>query len=284
MLDPRHLKTFAAICETGSFEQAATRVHVTPSAVSQRMRALSEAAGGALFARLHPAEPTLLGRRLWRHAQEAAALDAALMADLGRVGGAAPVTVALPADVLATWGIGALAEAAGLRFTVRIDDQDHSAELLRRGEVSAAVSAERGPLPGCDAYVLAPMRYRAVCAPDFAARWFPDGPTEAALAAAPSLRFNAKDTLQLQWIAALGLSADPPVHTIGATDAFREATLLGMGWGLNPEALVARDLAAGRLVEVAPSPLDVPLWWQVARSASDLLAPLTERLRRASRA
>lgn len=282
MLDPRHLVAFAAICETGSFERAAARVGVTPSAVSQRMRALSEAAGGAIFARTGPAEPTALGRRLLRHAREAAALEAGLLADLGRDGGAPSVAIAMGADALEVWGARALAAAEGPRWDVTIDDQDHAAALLRAGEVSAAVCSEAAPLPGCDAHRLAPMRYRAVCAPGFARRWFPEGPTAEALRAAPVLRFDPKDALQVRWMEAVAPQLDPPAHAIPATGAFRQACVAGIGWGMNPEGMVAGDLRAGRLVDLG-RPLDVALWWQVARSAAALLAPLTRAMRRASR-
>ena len=90
MIQPALLRTFEAVCETGSFDLAAARVGVSAPAVSQRMRALVDAAGGPVFARLQPAVPTALGRRLLRHARETALLDAALAVDLGREGSAFP--------------------------------------------------------------------------------------------------------------------------------------------------------------------------------------------------
>ena len=279
---PAHLSTFAAVCETGSFEVAAARVGVTPPAVSQRMRALAEAAGGALFARLSPAEPTALGRRILRHARETAALEAGLMADLGRDGGPRPVRFAVNADSLEVWTIAAMAEAPGFRFDVVIDDQDHSADLLARGEVSAAVTARASPLPGCDAWTLGSLRYRAVCAPAFRDAWFPDGPIPNALARAPVLAFDAKDRLQADWAAPARL---PPPHRIAATAPFQAALREGLGWGLNPETLLADDLACGRLVDLDPSrPHDTPLYWQVSRAMAGALAPLTAAVRRVARA
>lgn len=179
------LSTLLAVEETGSFDRAAARLGVTPSAVSQRMRALTEAAGGPVLARLQPPVPTALGRRLLRHARDVAALEADLSAGLGRDGGPRPVSVALTADSLESWAVPALAAAAGFRYDVAILDQDHSAEALRRGEVSAAITSEARPLPGCRAWPLGGLRYRACCAPGFRARHFPDGPTPDALAAAP---------------------------------------------------------------------------------------------------
>lgn len=46
------------------------------------------------------------------------------------------------------------------------------------------------------AFFVGVMRYRAVCTPAFAARWFPDGVTGAALAAAPVVVYDEKDDLQ----------------------------------------------------------------------------------------
>ena len=281
---PAQLATFAAVCETGSFDRAAARTGVTPSAVSQRMRALAEAAGGALFERLAPAVPTALGRRLLRHAGEVAALDAALAADLGRDGGPRPVRIAVNADSLETWAVAALAAASGFRFDVVIEDQDHSEALLRRGEVSAAVTASAAPVPGCDVRPLGALRYRAVCAPAIRDRWFPEGPTPEALAAAPTVRFDAKDGLQRRWAAEAGCAVLPPAHALPASSPFHAALVAGLGWGLTPESLLADDLPAGRLVELGPArPLDTPLYWQVSRAVSGPLAPLTAVMRRTAR-
>lgn len=286
MFAPPLLATLVAVVETGSFERAAARLCVTPPAVSQRMRALAEAAGGAVFARLQPATPTALGRRLLRHARDAAALDAALAADLARDGGPRPVSLAVNADSLETWAVPALAACAGFRYDVVILDQDHSADALRRGEVSAAVTAEAAPLPGCDAHPLGALRYLACCTPAFHAAWFACGVTAEALAAAPMLQFDAKDALQSRWMERVtGAALDPPPHRIAAPGPFVAAARAGLGWGMVPEPMAAADLRAGRLRTLLPdAPLDTPLAWQVARVMAPTLAPLTRAVRRAARA
>ncbi|MEM9795600.1 MAG: ArgP/LysG family DNA-binding transcriptional regulator [Pseudomonadota bacterium] len=286
MFAPSLLATLDAVCETGSFELAAARVHVTPSAVSQRMRALSEAAGGAVFERLQPATPTALGRRLLRHAREVGALEAGLAADLGRDGDRPVVAIALNADSLETWVVPGLATVPGFRFDVTIADQDHSADLLRRGEVSAALTAEADPLPGCDAHRLGALAYRAVCTPDFAARYFPDGPDAAALATAPMLQFNLQDGLQHRWIRTVtGQALHPPTHRIAATSPLQHALRAGLGWGVNPAVMMEADLASGRLVALAPEvTLETTLSWQIGRAMAGPLAPLTRAIRKAARA
>ena len=63
-IDPDHLKAIAAILQTGSFETAAGQLGVTPSAVSQRIKALEERIGAALIERSSPCTATPTGQRL----------------------------------------------------------------------------------------------------------------------------------------------------------------------------------------------------------------------------
>ncbi|GIT90552.1 transcriptional regulator ArgP [Jannaschia pagri] len=285
MFAPALLRTLVAVCETGSFDLAAAQLGVTPPAVSQRMRALAEAAGGSIFARLQPAEPTALGLRLLRHARDVAALQADLAADLGQDSGPRPVSVAINADSLEAWAVPALAEAPGFRLDVQVLDQDHSAAVLRRGEVSAALTSEAEALPGCDVHRLGALRYLACCTPAFHARYFAEGVTAQALDRAPMLQFSEMDGLQARWARSLtGHHPHGPVHRVPAPGPFLQATRLGMGWGTNPEGLIEVDLARGTLVPLVPErPLDTPLYWQVSRIMAPVLAPLTEAMRRHAR-
>lgn len=287
MLDLAQLAALAAVHRRGSFELAAAALGVTPSAVSQRIKALEERTGTLLIVRGQPSAATEAGLRLIRHHDEVALLEAALAQDLPTVASAAAtVRIAVNADSLATWFLPALAAAPGPLWDLVIDDQDWSEGWLRRGEVAAAVTGSPGPLQGCDTYPLGQMRYRATASPAFMARWFPDGVTADALAKAPALTFNPKDRLQHAWIAARtgGQSVAFPFHHIASPEGFVTACLLGIGWSMNAEPLVAGHLGAGRLVELVPDiPLDVALYWQVSRLAAPALAPLTRAVRGAAR-
>jgi LysR family transcriptional regulator (chromosome initiation inhibitor) len=287
MLDPDQLAALAAVHRRGSFDLAAAQLGVTPSAVSQRIRALEERLGTLLVVRGQPSRATDTGLRLIRHHDEVALMEASLAADLPRVTAAPPaIRLAVNADSLATWFLPALAAAPGPLWDLVIDDQDWSEAWLRRGEVAAAVTGSAGPVQGCDTHALGALRYRATASPAFAARWFAGGAGVETLARAPALVFSDKDRLQRDWIAArTGRRLAPPFHRIASSEGFVTAALLGLGWGMNPEPLVAAHLAAGRLVEVMPDcPLDVPLFWQCARLAAPALAPLTRALRAAAAA
>jgi LysR family transcriptional regulator (chromosome initiation inhibitor) len=121
------------------------------------------------------------------------------------------------------------------------------------------------------------MRYRATASPDFMRRNFPEGVNAQSLAQAPSLVFNSKDELQSRWVERqCRRRVELPRHSLPSSHAFVAASLAGLGWGMNPEALVAAQLARGELVELLPdTPLDVALHWQHARAASGLLDRLT---------
>ena len=286
MLDPAQLAALAAVHRRGSFELAAAELHVTPSAISQRIKALEEQTGTLLIRRGSPCTATGTGLRLIRHHDEVALLERTLAQDLpGLAPGPATLRIAVNADSLATWVMPALAATTGFLFDLVIDDQDVSQDWLRRGEVVAAITAHPGPLQGCDTVALGSLRYRATASPGFVARWLPEGVTPQALARAPTLTFSDKDQLQTRWVSRhLKQQRQAlPTHRMASSQAFVDACLTGLGWGLNPEALVARHLASGALVELIPDPpLDVALHWQFTRLAAPALAPVTAALRPAA--
>lgn len=287
MLDPAQLAALSAVHRRGAFDLAAAELHVTPSAISQRIKALEEQAGTLLIRRGQPCEATATGLRLIRHHDEIALLERTLAEDLpGLSPGLATLRIAVNADSLATWVIPALAATEGLLFDLVIDDQDVSQDWLRRGEVVAAITSHPGPLQGCDTLALGALRYRATAAPAYMARWFPDGVNARSLALAPTLTFSEKDQLQTRWAAQRVKGAGRlalPTHRMASSQGFVDACTAGLGWGMNPEPLVRAHLASGALVELIPdTPLDTPLFWQFTRLAAPSLAPLTAAIRKAA--
>lgn len=288
MFDPAQLSALATVHRRGSFDLAAAELHVTPSAISQRIKALEESAGTLLIRRGQPCTATPAGLRMIRHHDEVSLLERTLATDLPWLSPRpASLRIAVNADSLATWVIPALAATDGFLFDLVIDDQDVSQDWLKRGEVAAAITAHPGQLQGCDTIPLGVLRYRATASPAYMARWMPQGVTAASLATAPTLTFSDKDRLQDIWASRQIKSGTKraafPSHRLASSQGFVDACLAGLGWGLNPEPLVAAHLAAGRLVElVAGTPLDVALHWQFSRLTAPALAPLTQEIRAAA--
>ncbi len=289
MLDYSAARAVAMVVLTGSFEKAARELNVTPSAVSQRVKQLEERLGVVLIERGTPCTATEKGEWLCRHMEHVGMLEHDLISHLPGLGASvAPVqrvtlNVAANADSLGTWflaAISAFAQQTDFLINVALDDQDHTADWLQRGRVLAAVTSLEKPVQGCRVLALGALRYHATASPTYMARHFPDGVTAQSLAQAPALTFNQKDRLQLDWAhQVFGRDIAFPTHWLPSTQSFVDAALTGMGWGLNPHALVADHLQMGRLVDLSPGqPLDVPLFWQVNRIAADRLADLTRRV------
>lgn len=292
MLDYSALSALAAVIREGSFERAALALHVTPSAVSQRIRLLEERVGCALVVRDQPCRATDTGRRLCQHVDRVRLLEQELQGTLPALAREGIARVALPiavnADSLATWfapTLAAFAAGAPVLVEVAVDDQDHTTEWLRRGAVLAAVTGTARPAAGCNSRPLGAMRYLAAASPAFVARHFAEGVGAGSLAQAPSLVFNTKDELQARWVRRLcHRHVELPRHTLPSPQAFVTAAVAGMGWGLQPQALIASHLEDGSLVELVPdTPLDVPLYWQHARAASALLDGLSREVLAAAR-
>lgn len=288
MFDPAQLAALAAVHRRGSFDLAAAELHVTPSAISQRLKALEEVAGTLLIRRGQPCTATPAGLRMIRHHDEVTLLERTLATDLPWLSPRpATLRIAVNADSLATWVIPALAATEGFLFDLVIDDQEVSQDWLKRGEVAAAITAHPGPLQGCDTIPLGSLRYRATASPAYMARWMPEGVTAASLAAAPALNFSDKDRLQDIWVdrqtSKHSKRAAFPSHRLASSQGFVDGCLAGLGWALNPEALVAPHLASGALIEiVTDTPLDVALHWQFSRLTAPALAPLTREIRAAA--
>lgn len=292
-LPVEHLTTFASIVAEGSFEGAARELHITPSAVSQRVRTLEQRVGTVLLRRTRPVEVTEAGATVLRLARQLDRLvgDAAIElgvgagTDSGTGAGGAPGTgavipIVVNADTLATWFVPALARAAretGARFEVLRADETISTERLRRGDVMAAVTATSEAVPGCVSTPLGVDRYRAVASPEFAARHFATGLTAESLARAPMMEFDRQDVFQRRFITRVARSAImPPRHLVPSSAEFALAVELGMGWGMLPELQCAEAIASGRLVELGPdAAIDLPLFWQRWRLDSPLLDALT---------
>ncbi|KZK81416.1 putative HTH-type transcriptional regulator [Pseudovibrio sp. Ad13] len=286
--DRAQLAAFASILTTGTFERAAQHLGITQSAVSQRLKALEEKLGCVLIIRGTPCVTTTQGEVLLRHANEVALLEKQVKEEIGFSSETSNLTslqIAVNADSLATWFIDALAQVDGFLFDLKIDDQNHSADWLRRGEVQAAVSAEPTPIRGCDCFPLAALRYRATASPAFVKRWFPDGVTLEALKLTPALTYNVKDTLQTEWLRSVfGESIFPNTHWLPSPQAFIDATVNHIGWGMNPSILVDPLIEQGKLVELIPdTPYDTKLFWHTSRATAHTIAPLTTAIRQAAR-
>lgn len=279
-IDGQQLAAFAAVIEHGSFDAAAERLHVTPSAVSQRIKALEQRVGQVLVRREKPTGPTPAGVPLLRLAAQTALLESEALADMA--GGSTErtrVAIAVNADSMSTWFTDVLGRLPEVLFDIRIEDQDHSARLLREGAVMGAVTTERTAVPGCRVLSLGVMRYVPVAAAEYAECYLPEGFATDAVASAPSLAWNRDDALQDLLIRkAFRRDIARPQHFIPTAEGFAAAVRSGLGWGMFPDSLAALHLTDGSFVRISDAHLDVPLFWQCWKLDSPIVKTVTDAI------
>lgn len=273
------------VIDSGSFEQAAMLLHLTPSAVSQRVRALELFLGTPLVLRTRPCRATPAGQRLLQTLRRVQSLEEDLQAEFAGEQAAPPsISIALNNDTLASWFLPALAPFLmheQVLIDLILDNQDHTYTLLEAGHALGCISTEAQPMRGCMVELLGAMRYRCMASPAFREHWFAKGMTRAAVQRAPVVVFDRKDRLQTDFLLRhYGLTEDAwPRHFIPAADPYMQAIALGLGWGMLPELQMEKLQKQGALVDIAPQrPTDVALYWHSWKVQSPRMERLSKTL------
>ena len=284
------LQTLAAVVRHGTFDAAAETLHLTPSAVSQRFKALEATVGRVLVQRTKPARATPDGEVLLRLAAQWDLLRLEAAAELTgapEVGHDDPrdtprlhLPIAANADSISIWLLPVVADIQRrhpVAVEVLRDDESHSTGYLRAGQAVGAVTSDPRPVRGCTVVPLGAMRYLPVASVEFIDTWLPQGLRAADLARAPMVAFDRKDTIQLELLNRLTRRhVDPPVTYVPASVEYHRAVELGAGWGAVPAAQIEPALAAGRVKTLGNRHVDIQLFWQYWKLESPIVNDLTD--------
>lgn len=277
-MNPVHLETLLAIVEEGSFEVAASVLGISPSAVSQRIKALEASTGRVLVRRANPVGATEAGEILVQAARRMALVQSETDARLGQRLARVPLSVAINSDSLATWFTQVLSDTAqrgDVALRIRIEDEARTLAMLRRGDVLGAVTREHSPVSGCDSTFLGTMRYFAVAAPHIAEGFHSGrftwetmplvgyGPNDQVLDDAMRERFIDSHVVRAR------------VSQIPSSEGYLEAVRVGLGWGLLPQAQAQPLVESKELLLLDDHQLDIDLYWQRWRLESEVLSDLT---------
>ena len=286
--DSDALECLATIVEQGGFERAAVRLSITQSAVSQRLRALEAQVGTVLLVRSRPVKPTSAGRLLIKHAMQMRLLRADLETDLQDLAPGASkeedrVSIAINADSIATWALGALDPLihAGLPLEIITDDQDFTHDWLREGLVLGCVTTLKQALRGCKVVPLGAMDYVAVASSSYAQAHCPLGLTPHNFRDIAFVAFNRKDDGPAEFVGrALGLKRVAlNQRFVPSADGQLRAALSGWGAAVLPRLRVQTYLDAGDLVNLAPvHSLPVDLYWHCWNLDSQVIDRLSAAL------
>ena len=280
--DNKQTEALLAVLDHGSFERAAQELRLTPSAVSQRVRALEAQLGMPLVERTRPCRPTAPGRALLQYLRRSKLLAEEFASTFADSEAFIHAPIATNHDSLETWLLPALAPVATAEkvlLQLSVDDQEFTHQKLLDGSVVAAISSKDTPMKGCDARPLGTVRYRLMASPVFKQNYFAQGLTHAALRLAPLVRYNHKDFLQHDFLREFcHFNADAsPQLTIPSTQAFYRAVELGLGYGMILD--VQQQQLQGDVVDLMPGAyVDVPLYWHYWQVQSPKMQRLNQAL------
>lgn len=296
MLDAKQMEALAAVLENGGFGPAARALSLTLPAISLRIKALEATMGKRLLVRGKTVRATPAGQMLLAHIKQLRLMEADLLGGFQGAGatGATPwqrLNVAVNADSLASWflpGVAGLLARHHLLLDVLIDDQDHTHESLKNGDVMGCVSTQKDAMHGCLAEPLGVVRYQGVAAPAVAARCQTKSGAVSVhrLLSTPAVIFNRKDALQDTFLAQHFKLRSPqyPRHFVPAVDAFESALEHGLGWGMVPGFYLGDRPGKRPLREILPgSTVDIALYWHHWEREPLSAQRMTQAVKRAAR-
>jgi len=286
MFDYKLIEAMAAVFNEGGFDKAARALHLTQSAVSQRVKLLEEQVGQVLLVRAVPPRVTPAGRRLLRHYLKVKKLEDDLQGDFVSADDnhLTSLAIGVNADSLATWfldAVGSFIRDEKVTLDIRTDDQEQTHRMLKDGEVVGCISARRKPMQGCRTVYLGRMDYRLFATPAFIEQWFADGFDLKSVLAAPALIFNRKDDLHNKIFSqALGeIPAPLPAHYVPSSAKFAHFISSGFAYGMLPDQQSQPLEETGGIRNLAPGcAVAVKLYWHCWNLESRLLTKLYQTL------
>ena len=268
MFDYKLLEALDMVLRSGSFDAAAKRLHLTPSAISQRIRQLEERHGEVLLRRENPLRATKTGELLLAHVRQVRLLesDFAVQSEGVEQGSWTSLRVGITADSLAMGLIAALApslRSAQLLLDCVVDDEAYTLDLLRSGAVTGCISTQPQAVAGCAVIPLGGLPYIGVANSEFMAQFFANGVHAASLAAAPAAVFGQKESLHRRLLRERFALLDEqfPCYVIPESHALYAAATAGLAYAIVPRAQAASALAAGNMLELAEFATTLPLYW-----------------------
>nr|WP_199067078.1 LysR family transcriptional regulator [Chromobacterium sp. ASV5] len=257
------MELFVAVVEQGSFTAAAEAFGLSQPMVGKHIAALEGRLGGKLLARTTRRQQlTELGRQYFQRCQS-------ILAEIRAAEEGAAILQQTPRGVLrvnasVTFGSQRLAPAladfmaAYPDIALELTLSDALADLVADGFDALFRIGHLGDA-GVVARPLQPYRMLMAASPAYlAARGEPRSPAELAAHECLGFSYWRKDDGWAQLAAAHGVSVGASRFQCNHGQALRELALAGAGIALQAEALLADDVAAGRLREVLPGCLPPP--------------------------
>jgi LysR family transcriptional regulator (chromosome initiation inhibitor) len=288
------LEALEAVVREKSFSLAAEALHITQSAVSQRIKELERLVEQPLIVRSPEIRPTKAGLEALAHFKKVSMLEDELKSSWlskRRPMGPQTISIALNTESLSTWfidAVSAVVSKGDIVLELLIDDQERTIKMLQSGRVWGCVTSVARPPFGCASTLLGKMVYRCAATPAFKGRYFAGGIDARSLLAAPAAIYGDEDYMHDNFLRKLFKrykDGRPTAHHIPSPEGLVDFALKGMAFALLPEFSIKEHLKSGRLVDLIPGkPLRLPLYWQTQELQTKLTREFSEIIIKKSRA
>lgn len=275
MLDYRGIEALYTVQELQSFEAAAKKLHLTQSAISQRIKGLETQYGEPVLIRTLPYKPTKLGEHLIGHYKRLCLLEGDLEKQISSSKLKPRIAIAINRDSLETWFLD-LMEAPDIFGNVILeiiaDDQELTLDYLKRGQVSACLSTSPKEVVGGNVVFLGNMEYLLVASPEFVKAHFSGKDKKKSLVKAPAVKFDKNDQLHERYLKKFFGLKDEELnfHIVPSVRGFKKYALFGYGYCLIPKIDILDELKKGELVQLYPDKVwKIPLYWHYWDIASE---------------
>lgn len=268
-IDYKLVHALDTVINEQSFEKAAEKLNITQSAVSQRVKQLEQFVAAPVLIRSQPLEATPLGQKILSHFRQVRQLEYDLIRDIlpDDAPSSIPISIAVNADTLAGWFIPALTpllKKFPIALNIQVINEANTQELLKKGEVYAAISSEKTSFSGVKVDHIGDIDYILCATNEFKEKYFPDGLTKENLDRAPCIDYDQRDTMHADYLRKYFKirKALYPCHRIRSSEAVVTMTLASLAYGLLPITQAKEHLESGELIDLAPDKhLLQPLYW-----------------------
>lgn len=273
MLPYNAIEALVVVLNCGSFQSAARKLHITQSAVSQRIALLEDLVGERLLLRSSPLQATERGLQFVAHAKHVAEMEKSLLHGNNNL--SIPnkkMRIGINADSVEIWLLKAaqkIVNSNNYLLELIIENEDYTFERMRSGEFFSCISTSSKCLPGCEVELLAKIKYKCFCTPLFKKKYFTKGLITAEnVQSSPAVLFDSKDYFHHRFLKKIGIDATIfPHHLIPSSRGFLDIIKSGMAYGVMPYLQAESDLKKGLLISLYQDiSIEVPWYWHYQRN------------------
>lgn len=280
-VDYEAIRLIDLIIKEGGVGKAATKLDISQSAVSQRIKVFERSLGELVLMRTVPPRPTALGQKLLTLLHHVSLIEHDL---LGKKGEIIEIPISINMDSLAIWFLSVIKdflENPLIKFNISVDNENKTLNSLLNGEVVGAISSQSKPIIGGKCDYIGSLDYVLAASPAFAQRYFPRGVTKEALLKAPIISFNKnEDSHQIFLQQFFGIAEGNLLsHVVPSSEAYVQLVLENVACCMIPKQQIALELANNRIINLVPELLQrKKLYWHRYELKSTIMDRLTEAI------